>query len=585
MAKTKIGGQAVMEGVMMRGATAMALAVRDESGAIRLEAKRIPKQKKINKIPFVRGVVNMVSNLVLGTKTLTRSAEVAGEDEVTTGDGKGFKIAMAISMLLGFAIAVFLFIWLPASIPEWINRIFKVSLSPVAIVAIQEAAKLIIMTLYFVSVGQNKEIKRVFMYHGAEHKTINCFEAEKELTVQNVMASSKHHDRCGTSFIVFVFLLSVIVGMIAAIIFKAVGFLAYFDKKWIRFLINLAFVPVVAAISYEVLMGLAETECKFWQPLKWLGKQMQKITTREPTEDMCEVAITSFLKVLEMDSDQTIKEQSFPAPITYAEFLEHIKGLLKEYDMDVLNAEWAAEGLLNLKDGVDKSKLKISFCWLAKARKRLKEASEGKPLQYAIGTAPFFEYFYYVDKKTLIPRQETELLCEKVIKANPKKVLDLCCGSGCIGLTVSKKATAKVLLADVSKDALKVAKANAKKVNAKRVRFVRSDMFKKVKGKFDAIVCNPPYIPTAVIDTLDDGVKNYEPRAALDGGKDGLDFYRILAKEAAARLTDGGVLYMEIGFDEGKTVPALFSEQYDVKVFKDYSDHDRMVIAVKKGKN
>ena len=151
-------------------------------------------------------------------------------------------------------------------------------------------------------------------------------------------------------------------------------------------------------------------------------------------------------------------------------------------------------------------------------------------------------------------------------------------------MTVASKTDAKVTFADVSKYALKVTKYNAERigVSKKKIKYVCTDMFGKVRGRYDLIVCNPPYISTDVIPTLDESVKDYEPHSALDGGRDGLDFYRILAEKAGKHLTDGGKLYMEIGYDQGESVPALFKKNYDVVVLKDYSGNDRMVLATKR---
>jgi len=573
-----------MEGVMMRGESSMAVAVRDEAGVIRVEATRIAPKKLINKIPFIRGVANLITSLIGGTGTLMRSAEVAGEAEITESDDNSLKGALIFSVFLGIALAMGLFIVLPTYIPEWINGIFSVSLTPFAKIAVQELAKILIIVVYFVSVSKMPDIRRVFMYHGAEHKTISCYENELELTVDNVMKSDKHHDRCGTSFVVYVFVLSLVLVMIASFVFEAVGFVAYFEKGWVRVLINLAFVPVVAGISYECLMALAKTSCKLFNPLKNLGKLMQRVTTVEPTRDMCEVAIASFKKVLEMDADPTMPEVRFPEPTTYKEFFDYVDQKLQESSSPIKDAEWMVNGLLQLKPNANLDKVQVSVCYYAKVDKAIKEIENGMPFAYASKFASFYGNFFYVDKDVLIPRQETELLTEQVVKQNPKKVLDLCCGSGCIGITVAKNTNAKVTFGDVSKQALIISKYNAKRLGVKKAKYIRTDMFNKVKGKFDLIVCNPPYIPTQIISTLDDSVKNYEPHLALDGGEDGLDFYRILAKQAKKHLTEGGKLFLEIGYDQGESVPKLFGDEYDVEVKKDYSDNYRMVLLTKRTK-
>ena len=274
MAKTKIGGQAVIEGVMMRGETSMALAVRDESGEIRLETTRLKKKSKAGKIPFVRGVVNLVASLVSGTRILYKSAEIAGEEASDT-DQKGFKAAMAVSLLLGLVLAVALFIFLPSLVPQLIEKIFKTELTNMGTLLIDSAIKVVIMLGYFVFCASVKDVRRVFMYHGAEHKTINCFEAEKELTVENVQSSSKHHDRCGTSFVVFVIIISVVLMIAAGIVAEACNFRLFFKNVFVRAGIKLAMLPLTAAVSYEFLMLLARSDFFLFVPFKWLGKQMQ----------------------------------------------------------------------------------------------------------------------------------------------------------------------------------------------------------------------------------------------------------------------------------------------------------------------
>ncbi|MBR2955714.1 MAG: DUF1385 domain-containing protein, partial [Clostridia bacterium] len=148
-------------------------------------------------------------------------------------DDNTLKGALVFSVFVGILLAVAMFVILPTYIPEWINGIFSTTLSPFAKIAVQEVAKILIIIGYFISISKMQDIRRVFMYHGAEHKTISCYENELELTVDNVMKSDKHHDRCGTSFIVYVFVLSILLVMIASFVFQAVGFMAYFEKGWV----------------------------------------------------------------------------------------------------------------------------------------------------------------------------------------------------------------------------------------------------------------------------------------------------------------------------------------------------------------
>lgn len=582
--KTKIGGQAVIEGVMMRGASSMALAVRDEMGNIRMDSTRLPAKKPwYRKVPFLRGIVNLVVSMIDGTKIIGKSAEVMVEDVVDTNDGNGMGWMMTISTLLGVVLALGLFVALPIFISRGIFSLAKLDESSLEWAwlksLIEGVAKITILIVYLASISRLKDIKRVFMYHGAEHKTIACYESEMPLTVENVQKCSRYHDRCGTSFLVFVVVLSVILTMVMDVICAACEFTLFLDNRWLRLVMHIALLPVTAGLSYEMLMLLASSDFILFRPLKWLGKQFQKLTTREPDDSMCEVAIAAFTKVLEMDADPTIPEEHFPAPITLDEFKSQLQASLL-VDCVKGDVDWLLKAMLSVKEEDFAKNLKIPFGWTIRLQKMAERLAAGEPWQYVVGATEFFGKTYHLDNTVLIPRQETELVTEHLLKYTSKdtKLLDLCCGSGVIGITAALEKGANVTLADVSKDALKVCKFNAK-FNKARVKVVESNMFANLKGSYDVIVCNPPYIESDVIATLDDSVKNYEPHLALDGGTDGLDFYRILAEQAYLYLNKNGVMVLEIGYNQGNAVKALFEDKYEVEVMKDYSGNDRIVIA------
>ena len=587
--KTKIGGQAVLEGVMMRGASSMALACRDETGTIRLDTTRLPAKKPwYRKVPFIRGVVNLVISMISGVRIIGKSAEVMVEDVDTKGDGDGMGWMMFVSTILGLALAIALFIVAPTYLTRGIFALVKLSTEDLKWAwlksLLEGVFKIIVLVTYMSVISCMKEIKRVFMYHGAEHKTIACYEANLPLTVENVKKCSRYHDRCGTSFIVFVVVLSVVLMMALDIVCAACNWTLFLSDGnwWLRALLKIALLPVVAGISYEVLMLLACSNFILFRPLKWLGKQFQKLTTREPDDGMCEVAIAAFDKVLEMDADLTIPEQHFPEPVNLTEFRKALESkcpqLLEEVKGD---EDWLICAILNIKkEDLSNPKVKIPFGWLIRLDKLSERLAAGEPWQYVAGATEFFGNTFRVDDSVLIPRMETELVCEEMLKYVGKdtKLLDICCGSGVLGLTAAITKDCNVTLADIDEKALKVAKLNAK-LNKASARFVRSDMFEKTGGKYDVIVCNPPYVATDVIDTLDASVKDYEPRSALDGGADGLDFYRVLAKEAPAHLKPDAVMVLEIGYDQGESVAALLQDRFDVSVRKDYGGNDRIVTA------
>jgi len=212
------------------------------------------------------------------------------------------------------------------------------------------------------------------------------------------------------------------------------------------------------------------------------------------------------------------------------------------------------------------------------------------PLNKIAKKAYFYLDEFYINNFVLAPRKETEILVESVLNYIEDSgllkfnILDLCCGSGAIGLSVIKhaKKDCQVLLADVSAKALQVAQKNKLKFGLSgQVKTLKSDMFRglKTQDKFDIIVSNPPYIKTSEIAKLDEGVKKFDPTIALNGGEDGLRFYKEIAQNAKDFLTEDGCIFMEIGYDQGKQVKDLFKKDYDVICKKDYSQNDRVVIA------
>lgn len=591
--KTSIGGQAVLEGVMMRGKSAMATAVRDSDGIIRLETKRIKPADKKNiflRLPIVRGVLAFFDSLVNGTKTLLRSAEVFGEAEPSKFEkwvSKKFKInvinvIIGFSLFLGLALAIFLFMFLPqfarTGIESLVGNGFTFSVW--ARNFIEGGLKLIIFLLYLVLCTLLKDIRRTFMYHGAEHKTISCYEKGLPLTVENAKKCPRVHDRCGTTFIVFVMVISII----SFALFESIlgGFIL---NKFLRILCKVALLPIVAGLSYELLKGLAKTNCFIVYPLKVPGLLLQRITTREPTDEMLEVAITAFNSVLEMDNDATLPEKNFVVPVKRKDLLASITKKLNENGIDeVAEAEWIISISLGIKRDEVQTEDLVTPKNIDKIDNIVKERISGRPLWYCIGDTDFYGYTIKVDERVLIPRPETELLVEESLKfiKNDYKILDLCTGSGAIAIAISKESDKKieVYASDVSNDALTLAKQNATLNNAD-VNFIESDLFSSMQDiKFDLIVSNPPYIKTEDIYSLQTEVKKFEPKLALDGGKDGLDFYRKIISQAKNFLNEKGIIMFECGLGQAEEIKAMLNGFSSVEIIKDYENIDRIVRAV-----
>ena len=601
--RTYIGGQAVLEGVMMRGKTAYATAVRDPEGNIQVESRRLNFSKGrriVGKIPLVRGVVSFVSSLVTGAKILMRSAEVYGDEaepskfEKWCDEKLHLNIMSAVSFvatLLGVVLAVGLFIVLPmvlvnllADSGSWlVPRSIGYNL-------LQGLFRLIIFILYIVAITAMKDIRRVFMYHGAEHKTITCFEKGMELTPENAKTCSRIHDRCGTTFLFLVMAISIVVFSVINWVCDAYLDIFHYGRVLnflIEFAIKILFLPLVAGISYEVLKLLAKSQSKILLPIKAPGFALQKLTTREPSEDMLEVAIAAFQKVYDMDADPSVPETDFVVSKSVKKYTEELKAIFAEKGIDESDAEW----LVAVKSGVARSELASADKMLVPSQVR--EMDEiagvrmtGKPLWYILGSTNFYGYEIKVDERVLIPRPETELLTEMAIRSLEEgdKVLDLCTGSGCIAVAIAKEAAKQgksvtVTAADISAGAISVAEVNAK-ANGADIKFVQSDFLANVRGKFNMIVCNPPYIKSGDIDALQSEVKDFEPLSALDGGEDGLDFYRRLAKDVPKKLVRGGTLLMECGQGQAQEIVKLFKKFDYTIISRDYSDVERFVRAV-----
>ncbi len=599
--RTYIGGQAVLEGVMMRGKTAYATAVRDPEGNIQVESRRLNPSKhmrRIAKIPLLRGVVNLVSSLVTGSRILMRSAEVYG-DEGEPGKFEKWcekklhinlmSVITTLATVLGVLLALGLFIVLPIVFANLLAGTGVPWLAKYTICynLFQGLCRLIIFVLYIVAVTAMKDIRRVFMYHGAEHKTISCFERGLPMTPENAKTCSRIHDRCGTTFLFLVVFISIVVYCFVNWLFAGV----YFGignsvlEFIVQLLVKLCFLPLIAGISYEVLKLLAKSQSKWLLPIKAPGFALQKLTTREPDEAQLEVAIAAFKRVYEMDADPSLPETDFVVSKSVHKYTEELAALFEERGIDRSDAEW----LVSLQTGIARSELSASDAVLVPGKVRALDALAaqrlaGKPLWYILGSANFCGYEIKTDARALIPRPETEMLAS--LAANTceagDKVLDLCTGSGCIAVAVSKMAAGKnisVTAADISADALALARENAKE-NGADIRFIESDLFANVKGKFNVIVCNPPYVKRGDLASLQREVREHEPMLALDGGEDGLDFYRRIAKDAPRRLAAGGTLLLECGQGQAQEIVRLLAKFEYTMVLRDLQGVERYIRAV-----
>lgn len=302
--KTSCGGQALMEGIMMQGPEKRAIVVRRPDGTLDLTTSEIKKRTGWKAWPFVRGVFVFCSSMVNGVKALLHSAEVSGDEsfaeEELTGldkwisehfsDEKANSIIITLAAVLGVLFSVALFILLPTAITGLIGLLWKTM--PLWFRAVLEGiVKVAIFLAYLILVSRMKEIHRVFQYHGAEHKTIYCYENDLELTVENVRVQPRHHPRCGTSFLFVVIVVSI---FLSIVIFTPLKI----ENTLLRMLLHLVLLPIICGVTYEFnryVGGHDGSICRF---LRSPGMWMQNFTTFEPDDSMIEVAIAALKEVL-----------------------------------------------------------------------------------------------------------------------------------------------------------------------------------------------------------------------------------------------------------------------------------------------
>ena len=293
--KTSIGGQALIEGVMMRGPQKIAMVVRKPDGDLQVDVWDAPKKTVWNRIPIVRGVVNMVVSLMDGYKCLMKSAEISTqgleEEEPSRfekwldeklGD-KMTKVVSVISAVLGFGVAILLFTFLPA----FLGGLLKGVLPRWGLSLFEGLLKIALFIGYLALVSLMPDMKRMFQYHGAEHKTIFCYEAGLELTVENVRKQRRFHPRCGTSFLIIALVLSILVFSVVT-----------WSSPLIRTLLKLALTPLVVGIAYELIKLAGRYDNLFTRIISFPGLQLQHLTTREPDDSMIEAAIASMKPVV-----------------------------------------------------------------------------------------------------------------------------------------------------------------------------------------------------------------------------------------------------------------------------------------------
>ena len=318
--KVSVGGQALIEGIMMQGPKGAAMSVRLPDGAIdteKLEVKHIKDKFKPAGWPLIRGIVNMVESLMFGMKCMEKSAEKAGLDDDTDPENmskldkwisdhfgpKMMAVVTGISMVLGCGLAFVLFFYLPTFLVDTVDKyLFKDALANLHPL-FEGIMRMIIFVAYIWIVSKIPDIKRVFMYHGAEHKSIFCYEQGLELTVENVRKQKRFHPRCGTSFIFVILIISILISSVLVVVFPGID-----EVRAVWMAIKLLIVPLTVGIGYEFIRYAGKHDNALVKILSAPGLWMQRLTTVEPTDDIIEVGIESIKAVL-FDTEENKAEE------------------------------------------------------------------------------------------------------------------------------------------------------------------------------------------------------------------------------------------------------------------------------------
>ncbi len=302
MKKTSIGGQALIEGVMMRGPEKTAMAVRHVSGEMVVEEMENPVSNRpaFTKWPFIRGIFGFIDSMRYGYKCLMRSAELSGlEDEEgpkTEEEEKKqhrlMNVLMAVAAVLGVALSLVLFMWLPIQLFSWLTKAVPALDHAYLRGLFEGVLRIAIFLVYLLLVTQMKDIRRTFQYHGAEHKSIFCYEKGLPLTVENVREQSRFHPRCGTSFMILMLLVGVIISILIPI-----------STPWLRTVVKLALLPVSVGVGYELIKLAGRHDNVVTRIISAPGVWLQHLTTKEPEDGMIECAITALEAVIPADSE------------------------------------------------------------------------------------------------------------------------------------------------------------------------------------------------------------------------------------------------------------------------------------------
>ena len=563
----------------------MAFSYLGGGGQISLTSKRKPLAlKKISNLPFLRGLFYLFWGLWQFFEYLTLSLKLSNlyaKPKQDIADKTSKRLAVDVKVVVWSIIGVVSFALCFAGLsflPAIIVRALPIASPQIVLNVLLGVFKVAFLYLLVCTLRLVWPLRCFFSLNAAANQATRCLidgdESAKDISKKSIYLSTNFLTYCFFCFVLHFFVLSLLVDVLSF---------------WATLAISIVALVAIFDFGFEVL--------KLCQKQKSIVTKAIVVAFSFPFVCQCsktelELASSSVIEVCLMDEMKNREgvELLSKGRAALSAVLTDAKNALAAVGIDdVSEAEWLVATVLDCNRAELKLKTTISSDELAQIKAALARRINHEPLSKIFGFADFYGRRFVVNQHVLSPRMETEEVverCIKVIKQNDyRTVLDVCTGSGIIAITIAKETNCDVVALDVSKHALEVAQKNAKKMQAK-VDFLLSDMFAglKKRKKFDIIVSNPPYLQTNELELCEKEVKNFDPTLALDGGEDGLDFYRRIARDAPFHLQKGGCLVLEIHSEKAAQTKKILSQNFEnIKVFKDNFKKDRIIVAYLKG--
>ncbi len=537
----------------------------DGSGNKKVGGRVVKAVKKFFTLPVIRSFTFLFYGIWLYISAYAMIGDI--EDRPESEKNKSFKIAKNISIastyivMIAMLIAGFLFGFLVLGVlPAYLfKKGFSANSSYYFRSFMIALMRFAILYVIFIALRFSPFMSGLYSFNGAG----NVMLSGKEDTIR-----PRTYPLNFLNFLINIFLFSTfVISLISVNIFWPVNFV-------INLLLFLAVVPII----YEALLFASKTKATWIKDIAIVTNWLVSIRPNTTQSEVLKVA----QKEMENYKDfEKTKAGRVAMSSLYAEMETKLKASDKFEESD---CDWIISTVLNKNRAEAKLERSVSLKEYREIMRACERRSKGEPLSNIFGFVEFYGLRFDVNKKVLSPRMDTEILVEEALKKinefDAKSVLDLCTGSGAIAIAIAKYSNTKVYASDVSKQALVIAEQNAKK-NEVKVEFCQSDLFKSLKKgrKYDIIVSNPPYIKSGEIEKLDEEVKKYDPKLALDGGDDGLDFYKKIISEAKAKLNKKGWLMFEVGQGQSEMVAELMQKDgYDnVQAIKDYNKIERVI--------